>query len=347
MQDVAAKLDLSVATVSRALRRIPGINPDTRAMVLQTAAEIGYRLPASYKNVAIGKDRLQHIGVFIEANNSNLSHPYLTGLSEAAMTLNSSLVIHHVKPGECELVLDPSFQPRAMRSGLLSGIVLIFWWPADVVRALSQKLPTVSIMHKYPGTDVDMVGIDNEGGMDILVRQLYDHGHRHIAFLGRCAKLHWANARFSGYVAAMASLGLEYRPDWVVDVDFEVIANKEAEWRRHEAQVEKLTAGGITAWVCATEPGGWMVHDWLTRSGLRVPQDVSVTGFHRPSTTDGTSLDLTSVGSSYEAIGAAALKRLHYRIHNPSETSRTVLFQCEFHPGTTVGPVRVDELSRA
>jgi DNA-binding LacI/PurR family transcriptional regulator len=100
------------------------------------------------------------------------------------MALNSSLVIHNVKPGECERVLDPAYQPRAMRSGLLSGIVLIFWWPVEVVRSLSQKLPTVSIMHKYPGTDVDMVGIDNEGGMEILIRELYNKGHRRIAFLG-------------------------------------------------------------------------------------------------------------------------------------------------------------------
>jgi DNA-binding LacI/PurR family transcriptional regulator len=203
---------------------------------------------------------------------------------------------------------------------------------------LSQKLPTVSIMHKYPGTDVDMVGIDNEGGMDILVRHLYNQGHRRIAFLGRCAKLHWANARFGGYVAALSALGLEYRPDWVVDVDFDTISLLDADWSGHEARVEKLTSEGITAWVCATEPAGWMMHDWLTRRGIRVPEDVSITGFHRPAKLESSSLDLTSVGSSYEAIGAASLKRLQLRIQNPAEASRTVLFPCEFYPGSTVGP---------
>ena len=337
MQDIAEKLGISVATVSRSLRRVPGINAETRATVLQAASELGYRLPNSYKNGTVAKDRLQHIGVFIETTHSNLTHPYLTGLSEAAMALNSSLVIHHVKPGECERVLDPAFQPRAMRSGLLSGIVLIFWWPADVVRGLSQLLPTVSIMHKYPGTDVDMVGIDNEGGMEVLIRTLYEKGHRRIAFLGRCSKLHWATARFSGYVAALSSFELEYRPDWVVDVDFDTISKKEAVWDEHEAKVERLTSEGITAWVCATEPAGWKVHEWLSRRGLRVPEDVSITGFHRPTQPEAGSLDLTSVGASYEAIGGAALKRLQFRIQNPSESSRTVLFPCEFHAGTTVG----------
>ena len=339
MQDIAEKLDISVATVSRALRRIPGINAETRASVLQTASELGYRLAGNYRNPTNGKERLQHIGVFIETTHSILSHPYLTGLSEAAMALNSSLVIHHVKPGECEHLLDPAHQPRAMRSGLLSGIVLIFWWPGEVVRALSQKLPTVSIMHKYPGADVDVVGLDNEGGMEMLVRELHRLGHRRIAFLGRCAKLHWSTARFGGYVAALASLNLEYRPEWVIEVDFDTLSKMDAAWSGHEAKIGKLTAEGITAWVCATEPAGWIAHDCLSRRGIRVPEDVSVTGFHRPSVPETSTVDLTSVGASYEEIGGAALKRLHFRIQNPAEAARTILFPCEYHPGSTVGPV--------
>ncbi|SDU27673.1 transcriptional regulator, LacI family [Verrucomicrobium sp. GAS474] len=340
MENVAKKLNLSVATVSRALRRVPGINAETRALVLQTASEVGYRLPRSYRSSTVGgKDRLQHIGVFMETTNGTQSHPYLTGLSDAAMSLNSSLVIHHVKPGECASVLDPAQQPTAMRSGLLSGVVLIFWWPSDVVRALSQKLPTVSIMHKYPGTDVDMVGLDNEGGMDLLVRELYAKGHRKIAFVGRCSQLHWSTARFGGYVAALASLGIEYRPDWVIDVDFDTLSSKEAGWEGYGEKVEKLRKAGITAWVCSTEPAGWMLHDWFTARGLRVPEDVSITGFHRPNQAESSRPDLTSVGASYEAIGAAALKRLQIRIKNPAESCRSILFPSDFYPGSTVGPV--------
>jgi len=341
MQTIADKLGISVATVSRALRRMPGINAETRAEVIQTASDLGYRLPQSARNGAPGTDRLQHIGIFIEATQTNLSHPYLAGLSEAAMELNISLVIHHVKPGECELVLDPAHQPHAMRSGLLSGIVLIFSWPREIVRALSHQLPVVSIMHKYPGAEVDVVGIDNEGGMEMLVRALHDQGHRRIAFIGRCAKLNWSLARFGGYVAALASIGLEYQPNWVVDVDFETLSQKHAEWIGLDATLENLMAEGVTAWVCATEPAGWMLHSWCTARGIRVPEDVSITGYHRPAELEPSRPDLTSIGASYEAIGSAALKRLQFRIQNPTETSRTILFACEFHAGTTVGPVPV------
>jgi DNA-binding LacI/PurR family transcriptional regulator len=337
MLDIAEKLNISVATVSRALRRVPGINADTRALVLQTASEVGYRLQESYRQEPLDKNQLLHVGVFIETTQSILFHPYLTGLSEAAMTLNSSLVIHHVNPGECERILDPAYQPRAMRSGLLSGIVLIFWWPTDVIKALSEKLPIVSIMHRYPGTGVDMVGLDSEGGMDTLVRELYNKGHRKIAFLGRCSKLQWSTARFGGYVTALASLDVEYRPQWVVDVDSETLSDKYAKWDSYGAAIDRIHKEGVTAWVCSTEPAGRMLHAWMTKKGVRIPQDVSITGFHRPTPSEPSMPDLTSVGASYEAIGSAALRRLHYRIQNPVEASRIVCFPCQFHAGSTIG----------
>lgn len=337
MQDIADRLKLSVATVSRALRRVPGINAETRARVMQAAWEVGYRLPQSYRNTALEDDALRHVGVFIETNQAQSNNSYITGMSDACLNLNASLVIHYVKPNECHKILDPKFAPRAMTTGLLSGIVLIYWWPTEVVQALSQKLPTVSIMHKYPGTDLDLVGIDNEGGMSQLLHTLYARGHRKIGFLGRCGQLHWANARLGGYVSALTELGLEYDPGLVVDADFDALSSPSGDWTPYLARAEALTRKkGVTAWMCAAEPGGLQLHDYLIARGLRVPQDVSITGFHRhPEVLDGTA-DLTSVGVSYEAIGAAALKRLLFRIQNPVETCRTILFPCELHPGKTI-----------
>lgn len=338
MQDIADRLGLSVATVSRALRRVPGINSETRARVTQAAWEVGYRLPQSYRNSSLEGDSLRHIGVFIETNQAQ-NPAYLTGMSDACLFLNASLVVHYVKPNECHKILEPKFAPRAMTTGLLSGIVLVYWWPPEVVKALSQKLPTVSIMHKYPGTDLDLVGVDNEGGISELLHALYEKGHRKIGFLGRCGQLHWANARLGGYVAGLTEVGLEYNPDWVVDVDFDALANVNGEWSPYLEKVENLVRKkGVTAWMCAAEPGGIQLHKYLVARGLRVPEDVSITGFHRHPEVLEDAPDLTSVGVSYEAIGAAALKRLLFRIQNPVETCRSILFPCELHRGNTIAP---------
>jgi LacI family transcriptional regulator len=336
MQDIAHKLDLSVATVSRALRRVPGINAETRSRVMQAASELGYRISDSYRSSQLEKERLRHVGVFIETTHTNLPAGYLTGLSDASMALNASLAIHYVKPGECENILNPKFQPRAMQSGLLSGLVMIFWWPTEVVRALSKELPIVSIMHKYPGVDIDVVGLDNQGGMDSLVRHLYAQGHRKIGFFGRNGQLHYASARFGGYVAVLNALGIDYRPDWAVDVDLDSLADSLHSLDAYFPKVEQLIRSGVTAFVCVSESAGWHLYTWLTTHGFRVPEDLSITGFHRPDITDKNMPDLTSVGASYEAIGSAALKRLLFRVQNPAETSRMILFPAELHHGQTV-----------
>jgi len=336
MRAIANKLNVSVSTVSRALRRVPGINAETRAQVFQAAAQLGYRLPKSYRPEGLDSKKLQHIGVLIETPETHLPAPYLTGMSEASMALNASLVIHYVKPEHCDKILNPAYQPRAMQSGLLSGMVLIFRWPTDIVREFSRMLPTVSITHQYSGVDLDTVGIDNFGGIGMLARHLYDLGHRKIGFVGRCGELHWSSVRFGAYVAALTNLGLEFRSDWVVDVDTEHLTHLDLCGDPYAEKVARLLDDGVRAWICVAEPVGWRLHSWLTARNIRVPEDVSITGFHRPDVAPQSEPALTSVTASYEAMGAAALKRLLYRIQNPAESTRTISFPCHLYHGPSV-----------
>ncbi|MFV0337975.1 MAG: LacI family DNA-binding transcriptional regulator [Chthoniobacterales bacterium] len=337
MQDIAERLGLSVATVSRSLRKIPGINPRTRARVMQAAAELGYRIPDSYRGNGSEETSLKHIGILLETDNQSTDHPYLIGMSEASMHLNVSLNIHYVKKSECEQVLDSKKQPRAMQAGLLSGIILIFRWPYEVVQKLAQKYPTVSIMHQYAGIEIDTVGIDNEGGMELLIKRLHALGHRKIAFMGRCPHLHWANARFGGFVSALSASELEYHPKWVVDAAFETLATADGNWESSHKKIDQVMQDGVTAWICASEPAGWHLHRYLQSRGLQIPRDVSITGFHRPTLASTHKPDLTSVGASYEHIGAAALKRLCQRLQNPLESPHITLFPAEYYPGTSTG----------
>lgn len=339
MRTIAERLNLSVATVSRALRRVPGINPGTRARVIQAAAQMGYHLPKNYRSEPLDNGQLQHIGALVEMPaNSMPPDSYIVGMSDAATTLNASLIVHYVKPENCEQILKPQYQPRAMSSGLLSGLILVFRWPTHIVQKLSKLKPIVSIAHQYPGVETDVLGIDNLGGVELLMRHLHGLGHRQIGFFGRCPGLHWSSVRFGGYVAALTNLHLDYRPEWVVDVDSEHLISRESDWDACCSQVERLTRSGVTAWVCASEPAGWELTNCLRARGFRVPEDVSITGFHSPDRPESGKPDLTSVRASYEAIGAAAMKRILYRIQNPAESTRAILFPCELQNGLTTAP---------
>src|SRR5205823_1650506 len=104
------------------------------------------------------------------------------------------------------------------------------------------------------------------------------------------------------------------------------------------SSVAKLVDQGVRAWICVTETAGWELHAGLEARDFRIPEDVSVVGFHRPEGPTQWGPDLMSVSASYEAMGAAALKRLLYRIQNPAESTRTILVLPELYLGTTAAP---------
>ena len=225
-----------------------------------------------------------------------------------------------------------------MSAGLLSGLILVYRWPVEIVKALTKSMPSVSIAHKYAGVDIDVLSIDNQGGVELLMNRLHGLGHRRIGFFGRCGSLYWSSARFGAYVTAMTSLGLTYRPEWVVDVDLERLTNPELSWSEYCEKGREIVRDGVTAWICASEPAGWALMDCLQAEGIRVPEDVSVVGFHAPDQPMAGKPLLTSVKASYEAIGAAALRRVLYRVQNPAESNRSILFPCELQIGRSTAP---------
>ncbi len=339
MQDIANHLDLSISTVSRALRHLKGTNANTRARVLNAARELGYVVEEGKHSTPVKSQGLRHIGVFVETASNSPPPEYLNGMSGAAVQLGASLMLHYEEPDHCEHILNPLTQPSALRAGLLSGAVLVFWWPEKVVAELSRLLPVVSIMHKYPGLDTDMVGIDNEEGIRLLLRHLVDLRHRRIGFFGRSGHFHWAAARFAGYVLGLTQLNIPYNEALVCDAEYEDIKHYNAKWSQPCLEAERLVREeNVTAFVCVSESAGWELHNHLTSKGIRIPEDVSITGFHRSGSPGNPMADLTSTSASYEALGAAALRRVFYRIQNPQESPRTISFQCRLYNGSTTGP---------
>lgn len=339
MRTIAQQLNISVATVSRALRRVPGTNAETRAKVFEAAAQLGYRVPQSYRSQDLQNKELNHVGVLIQMPQSQGVAPhYLVGMSEASMGLNASLMVHYVNPADCAKILDAKSQPRAMQAGMLSGLIFVFRWPTEVVKELSQRHPSVSIMYRYPGVDIDTIGVDNFGGAEKLVEHLHGLGHRRIGFFGFCSDLQWSLRRFGGYAASLTKFGLELNPDWVISTDSaSSLTDLNSGVDELLTRAELLTRKDkVTAWIGASETVGQKLYFWMTSKGLRIPEDVSITGFHRDES-NSKQPALTSVISSYQAIGASALKRLLLRVQNRAESIRDIIFPFELFRGETAG----------
>ena len=124
-------------------------------------------------------------------------------MNRASVALNVSILSHHLHEEECESILNPKFQPPALRSGLVDGLILIHRWPQEVTRPLAEKLPTVAIIHHYPEAPLDHIGIDDGIGMASLVEHLYSTGARRIGFFGLCRQMSWSCSRYAAYIEAL------------------------------------------------------------------------------------------------------------------------------------------------
>jgi LacI family transcriptional regulator len=261
---------------------------------------------------------------------------YLIGMSAAAPELDATLVLQHIRSEECRQILFPRFQSPVMRNGLMKAIILMFRWPHEVVRELSRQFACISMQHEYPGIPLDVIGVNHRQAMQELMEHLHDVGHRRIGFVGRCSELSWSRARFAGYVDSLCQLGLEYVPDQVVDVSEEDLAGEEEQrdqkWARYIDHIEAKIRSGVRAWMASSDWAADCVRRGLISRGLRVPEDVSITGFDAQ-TDVSVDLPFATVSVPMEAMGAAALKRAVERLKNPSAEPSHMTFACSLRLG--------------
>jgi LacI family transcriptional regulator len=331
--EIARRLKLSTATVSKSLRNHPDINPETRARVLDLAARLDYRVRADSRMDRRNSQDLQFVGVLAyggipDTPADHAALKYMAGLSEAAEQHHVSLVVHHVF-GDTRRLLEEDGQPAALREGVLEGVILIHRFDHEVVRQLASRMPCVTLVHYVPGTRLDHVDGDCHGAMAQAADHLHSLGHQKIGFFGFQKILSHSHIRYSAYVSAMVRLGLPIEP--IAESGPEAI-DEAADY------VARRVGEGVTAWMCASDHSGYQLCQKLEKRGLKVPEDVSITGFDGSPPPMGMA-PLTTLRVPFQEMAVVALNRLVNRIQYPSAPGRQILLECNLVPGkTTAGP---------
>jgi LacI family transcriptional regulator len=341
---IAKKLNLSRATVSRSLANHPAISPETRALVHGAAEELGYQ-PSPGRIAsrrAKGRDRVT-IGVMIGVPAENVTmatFPHiLKGIRQRAAIERVKVDVYYQAPGDFhpETGRQPVF--RQMREAGWRGAILIYPFAEEAVAAVSRKLSTVALLECYEHPGIDIIDNDDPSAVATLVDRLAALGHRRIGFLSWHYPVggHWIARRFSGYVQSLFVHGLEFRPEWTINVHKHAPPLTPAEVAARAAEL--IRRDGLTAWVCAADHQAYPLIAELRARGLRVPEDCSVTGFDGLEPPPGLPA-LTSMQVPHEHIGAAALTRLINRLEHPATARRRILVESELIPGSTIAPPR-------
>lgn len=322
IHEVAARAEVSIATVSRVLNAVETVAPATRARVIAAVEELKFRPSRLGQSLAQGRHAANGI-VF-----PDLSGPYyaevVLGYEEVAAELGSSVLIlaTHGRPDPSQRVLE-----LARR---VDGMVLMGRTVPDAVVAqiAGAGMPVVLLARPTVG-ESDTVSVDNRSGTRGLVEHLLDHGHRRFAFIGDPDASPDVAERYDAFRETLRGGGCR-PPRQPERCAFDVPSGREAAvnaLRRNE-KVDVL--------VCANDETALGALEAAAALGLSVPGDVAVTGWD--DVMAARYAGLTTVRQPMRQLGATAARWLSDRIAEPGVPVRRQVLPSHLVIRSSCGP---------
>ena len=307
MRDVAEAAGVSRALVSIVFRGAPGASEQTRARVLEVADRLGFRPNRSASLLKLHRNR--HLGVTMHVR-STFHAELVEGIQAAADAAGYEVVLSAVAPGRPEERAVATLLDFRCEALLLLGTGL----DESALADLGRRVPLVLVGGARARRTLDVVRSSDDRGAGLVVDHLVALGHRRLAHVDGGSTLP-STERRRGFSRALSRHGIAAAAV-LTGGDDEAAGGRAAE--RLLAGDELPTA--VTAYNDQVAIG---VLERFGRAGVRVPADVSVTGYDDTAFAALLAVDLTSVNQDApaQAVGAveAAVERLDGGRTQPAE----------------------------
>ena len=329
LYDVARIAGVSTATVSRVVHGLDRVRDSTRAKVRDVIDQLGYvpdgaaqSLSRRQKNVIglVGVERMAPHQYDIESMSLLFYDEILRGVEQRIRDYNWSLLITYLREeNNVDLARLQSLSGKV--DGLLIGEGIV---PSAELARLAERLPVVVVAGDPSEHAADVVTADNRSGSAALVAHLVEeHGRR---------RLYHVDGPQSAPDAKERRLALtdviQTHPGTVLVGShcgrFSVQSGEEAG--------EKILADRSDlpdAVVCANDQMAIGVLQTLARGGVRVPEDLAVTGFDDIFPGSLFEPSLTTVHQPMRLLGERACARLLDRIARPDLPTQVELLPTE------------------
>ena len=266
MRDIGRMMGVSAVTVSKALAGKSGVSEDMRRKIVRLAGDMGYVNPNAGR---VRAARSLDVGILIPDQFFSPDSFYAMFYKELVQALTDAGhfgILEMLTPQtEADLAL-----PNLMRGRHVDALVLL-GQPGEAYRRMiaKQSVPVVFLDFYDTAIPTDAVVGDSTYGASCLTGHLIEKGHRDIGFVGDVRATSSIMERYLGFASAMIYHGLRIRPECVIRDRDEQGTMMPLEWP------EKLP----TAFVCNCDAVAVRVIEQLRARGIRVPEDVSVTGY--------------------------------------------------------------------
>lgn len=302
LKDIAKELNLSISTVSRAIRNVGELNPETRKAVLELAEKWNYKP----NPLAMGllKNKTNIIGVIVPDIESYYYSTILRGIDRILSDHNYRILSSYSNDNYKNEI-------RALDELLLSRVDGIIACPAQetvdfshYINLINDNFPLVIIDRKCEGLKTPMVVTDNYRATFEVIDYLISTGCRRIALIASLEPLSVGRQRYEAYLATLKKYHLPLERDLIVHGNLGISTSIEAAKNLLKLPLlpDAIIGSDDTVAMAAIKV--------IKESGLRIPEDISVVGFNDDPFSSFLEPALTTVSQPAYLMGMKATEKI-------------------------------------
>jgi DNA-binding LacI/PurR family transcriptional regulator len=314
IKDIARKLNISISTVSRALRNATDVNSDTRKAVVALSEELNYQ--PNRLAISLREKQTHTIGVIVPNLDYVLSL-MVRGIDEVALEAGYTVMVCQSNESFGREIVNT----RRLLDSLVDGFIISVSSETksfEHFKKIQERgLPIVVFDRVTPDLLAPSVRIDNEDGGLQATEHLIEQGYKRIAILAGPKNLGISNKRMDGYLNALKKYKIKKDDALIIHCDFNqdyaYFATKEllAMKKRPDAIFtisDRMAIGAMLA---------------IKEKGLKMPQDIGLVGFNNEPVTSLVTPGISSVEMSAFDIGKAAAKLFIETMHHNEDMTHT------------------------
>jgi LacI family transcriptional regulator len=320
MDDLAKKLGISKNTVSLALRDMPGVNIQTKQLIIETAKTMGYQ----YKKTS---EVSKNICLIMSGGTRNSTAGFFNyvqyGIENEAKNESLNIIINYYDENSDNFEL-----PLCIKDNIISGIITLGRISRKIIDILlSLNLPVIMVDHYFDNLNLTYILSDNISSGYIATEYLIKKEIFKIGFIGNVNASVSFRDRYWGYINALQAYNLPLIQDFIF------IKNSMEELSRIDIQLVvaefKKRKELPSAFFCCNDAEAITVIKALNSLNLRIPQDISIIGFDDIDFSQNISPALTTMRVQKETMGKKAVEKLVNLINNPNTLCEKLLLSTE------------------
>jgi len=313
--DIAKKLNVSAATVSRGLKDHAGISKATKERIIEAARDMGYRFNSFASNLRT--QRTNTIGVIVPRLNSNFMSDVIAGIEKVANEAGFNLIISQ----SLETVKKESENAATMFNSRVDGLLVSLAYDTKNLNHFDQfinrGIPVIFFDRVIDHKKCPNILIDNYKAGYEATNHLIEQGCQKIIHVTGNLLRNVYSERFRGFKEALSDNQLPFSDDQLIvnNLNFQEGENAAA---KIISMKEKPDGVFVSNDACAI---GCMLE--LKRQGIKIPEDIAFVGFNNDAMAKVVEPNLTTVNYEGEEMGELSARVLISHLNNQDDLTST------------------------